>query len=417
MEKTADMDGYMAKRRKRRKWPVILGITIIICVFGGAGTIALKKLPSFFESTKEVIKTVNVKTGNAESVPFEEVKIQEDNVSDGFYYQQLSDEERNLYKEMYQGMLESSPSIYMHSPDIKTLEKISRFIFCDKPELFWCTGEMQVTSYSEYSEIQPVYTYTGEEKEQRQQQIEAAAKECMSGISSEMSEYDKVKYVFEYLVNTVDYNLDAPDNQNIYSALVGKSSVCAGYSRAAQYLLQRLGVECIYVTGMIPQQGAHAWNIVKCGGKYYQMDVTFGDPVFLESESGEQIPEKSINYDYLCCSDAEIMKNHTVDTEVTYPPCTSMDLNYYKLNGMYYEDFQQEQILQNMNQTIYNNENSFTCKFANDTLYQQAHGIILNDLVQKAAQNLLQYYGLDTVQYTYVEDELMNKITIYWNYQ
>ena len=38
----------------------------------------------------------------------------------------------------------------------------------------------------------------------------------------------KIRYVYEYLVNTVDYDENAPDNQNIYSALVGKSSVCAG---------------------------------------------------------------------------------------------------------------------------------------------------------------------------------------------
>ena len=42
--------------------------------------------------------------------------------------------------------------------------------------------------------------------------------------------------------------------------------------------------------------------------------------------------------------------------------------------------------------------------------------MILNDLVQQAAQNLLDYYGLESVQYTYVEDEVMDKISIYWNY-
>ena len=112
---------------------------------------------------------------------------------------------------------------------------------------------------------------------------------ALKGLDGNASEYDKIKYIFEYLVNTVDYNMEAPDNQNIYSALAGKASVCAGHSRAAQYLLQQTGIECIYVTGTIPGQGAHAWNIVKCGGQYYQMDVTFGDPVFLETESGENL--------------------------------------------------------------------------------------------------------------------------------
>ena len=55
----------------------------------------------------------------------------------------------------------------------------------------------------------------------------------------------------------------APDNQNIYSALVGKRTVCAGYARSAQYLLQKMGMECIYVTGTCANGEAHAWNQVK----------------------------------------------------------------------------------------------------------------------------------------------------------
>lgn len=407
----------MARRRKRRKWPVILGILIIVCIFTGLGAAAKMLLPDLFASTKEVIETVKMKTSPLANVPFEEIHVSEDDMSGGYYYQQLGKEEQELYKEMYQGMKEASPSIYVHSPDMKVLEKVSLFIIMDRPELFWCDGQMQVTSYEEYSEVQPVYSCTGEEKDKRQAEIEAAAAACFSGMSTEMPEYDRIKYIFEYLVNTVDYNMDAPDNQNIYSSLVGKASVCAGYSRAAQYLLRQQGIECIYVTGNIQDQGAHAWNIVKCNGQYYQMDVTFGDPVFIEEEGGVKPPEQSINYDYLCCSDAEIMKTHTPDTLVTFPQCTSMDLNYYRLNGMYYEEFQPEQLLQDMNQTIYNQESSFTCKFANDSLYQEAHDVILNDLVERAAQTLLDYYGLESTQYTYVEDAVMDKMIIYWNYE
>jgi hypothetical protein len=407
----------MAKQRKKRKWPVFIGMIVIICILSGLGGAVIKQKSVLFTSAREVIETVKIKTEETSSVPFQEIIIPEKDVAYGYYYRQLSEEEQGLYKEMYQGILNSSPSIYMHSSDADILKKISQFIFYDRPELFWCGGEMQITSYETYAEVQPVYTYTGTEKEERQLQIDNAVEECLNGISSDMTEYDKIKYIFEYIVNTVDYDLQAPDNQNIYSALVSKSSVCAGYSRAAQYLLEKMGVECIYVTGEIPNQGPHAWNIVKCNNQYYQMDITFGDPVFVETENGGNMPEKSINYDYLCCSDAEIMKNHTMDTLVNYPPCTSTDLNYYKLNGMYYEEFRADLLLNDMNESIYNRESSFTCKFANNSVYQQAHDRVLNDLVQQAAQNLLDYYGLESVQYTYMEDEIMDKIVIFWSYE
>lgn len=410
------MAGRKRQRGKKKKLPIVLVISLFIGIFVCFEAAGKRQFPHFFASAKETIEAVKVKVSFGKNVPFEKVMISKGDVDGGCYYQQLSKKEKGLYEEIYQGLLDTRTSIYVHSTDVEELKKISQFIFNDRPELFWCTGEMQVTSTRGYSEIQPVYEYTGAGKNQKQAEIDKAVEECFSGITGEMGEYDKIKYIFEYLVNTVDYNLNAPDNQNIYSALVGKMSVCAGYSRAAQYLLQCLGIECIYVTGEIKNQGPHAWNIVKCDGQYYQMDVTFGDPVFLKAESGETLPEKSINYDYLCCSDAEIMKNHTTDSQVSYPPCNSMELNYYRLNGMYYENFQPDQLLQEMNSTIYHKESFFTCKFANDTVYGKARDIVLNKLVKRAAQTLLDVYGLNEVQYTYMEDSLMDKITIFWSY-
>lgn len=402
----------MARRRKKRIWPGVLAVFISLGVISGSAAVGFKMIPKVVGTTQEVLSQAS-----EERIPFSEMIPAESEVADGYYYQNLSEEEQSVYKEILQGVREDADSIYLHAADADRIGEIYGFLLCDRPELFWCTGEMQITSYSDYSEVQPVYTCEGEEKAARQTEIDAAAEQCLAGISAETSEYDRVKYVFEYLVNTVDYNMEAPDNQNIYSALVNRTSVCAGYSRAAQYLLQKMGVECIYVTGTIPEQGAHAWNIVNCGGQYYQLDVTFGDPVFLQEESGAAMPESSINYGYLCCSDEELFRNHIPDTKVAYPACTSMDLNYYVLNGMYYDTYDSWMLLENMNQSVYNMENSFICKFAGDELYQQAHDDIIDNLLPQAAQNLAAYYGLEWVQYTYVEDDVMDVITVYWSYQ
>lgn len=401
----------MSGRRKRRIWPGIVTWLVAAAVIAGAKEAGSRLLPMLTGADQEVI------TQTAEKqIPFSEVMIGEGEVTSGYYYQNLNEEERSVYKEILQGVREGSDTIYLHSPDAERIGVIYEFLLCDRPELFWCTGELQITSYDSYSEIQPVYSCEGEERSARQAQIDSAVEQCLSGIGADASEYDRVKYVFEYLVNTVDYNMESPDNQNIYSALVNRVSVCAGYSRAAQYLLQKMGVECIYVTGTIPGQGTHAWNIVNCGGQYYQLDVTFGDPVFMQEENGEVMPENSINYGYLCCNDQELLKNHIPDTKVAFPACTSMDLNYYVLNGMYYENYDSGIILENMNQTVYNMADSFTCKFSSDELYQQAHDSMIEDLIPQAAQNLAAYYGLEWVQYTYVEDDVMNVITVYWNY-
>ena len=157
-----------------------------------------------------------------------------------------------------------------------------------------------------------------------------------------MTEYEQIRYIFDYLVKTVEYDSKAPDNQNIYSALVNKRNPCAGYARAARTCLQQAGMECIYVVGDIVGQGAHAWNIVNCEGKYYQMDATFGDPVFLAEEENMSVPQEIVNYDYLCCTDEVIIQTHRADESMGYPVCSSDDLHYYRMEGMYYETFDAE---------------------------------------------------------------------------
>lgn len=50
--------------------------------------------------------------------------------------------------------------------------------------------------------------------------------------------------------------------------------VCAGYSLAYSYLLKRVGIESRYV---VSQAMTHAWNLVKIGGNWYNVDLTFDD--------------------------------------------------------------------------------------------------------------------------------------------
>ena len=54
------------------------------------------------------------------------------------------------------------------------------------------------------------------------------------------SDYEKSKWVYETLINRVDYVADAPDNQNIISVFLNGQTVCQGYSNAANYLFSKI---------------------------------------------------------------------------------------------------------------------------------------------------------------------------------
>lgn len=404
---------YMGRRRKKRGClGFFLCMAALCLIIAAAFSILVRK-----GIEHPIVDQLVVK----EEVPFQEISVEEESLAGKYYYGLLAEEEKQIYKELVQGVKEAVPEIYVHCGDANEANEIFQYVCKDFPEIFWCEGGASSVSYDEgdsgYTAVKPEYNCSIQEIQRKQAEIDAEVTSCLFGISAEASDYEKILYVYEYIVNTVDYDLNAEDNQNIYSVFGNKRSVCAGYSKAAQYLLERLGIFCTYVTGTAGGQEAHAWNLVQCEGAYYYVDTTWGDPVYQQSE-GEDVQEwQNISYDYMCCSDTELFKTHTLDAGISFPPCTSMDWNYYVVNGMYYENFDSQTILKAMNQVISKKGNPVVLKFASGEVYAQARDEVLGDLVQRAAQNLASMYGLSQVQYYYQDEAELSKITIYWQYE
>ena len=256
------------RRRENRflKGCVVLCAVLILAVATGivgmlkdTGFVSKEKLTFFTEQAAPVVKTREVPAGEVE---------------EKFYYQTLNEEEKRVYETILQGIRENQKGINVPMTEAKRVNQIFQFVLNDFPDIFWCSGAAETTAYQipegGYAQICPEYTYEGETKEQMQRKINAETEAFLEQVQEiqSASEYDRIKYVYEYVIRTVDYVADARDSQNLFSALVGKESVCAGYARETQYLLEKLGVFCTYVTGTTRGQ-PHAWNLVRCEGNYY----------------------------------------------------------------------------------------------------------------------------------------------------
>ena len=82
----------------------------------------------------------------------------------------------------------------------------------------------------------------------RQKFLNAAAK-VINGASSLTTDLDKEQYVYKALQNMCVYDENSDMNQSAYSVFINGSSVCAGYSRAFQYIMQQLNIPCYFCTG------------------------------------------------------------------------------------------------------------------------------------------------------------------------
>lgn len=301
-----------------------------------------------------------------------------------YYFTNLNEEERTLYAKIMNGFLEMDTDIKIRT-DQEVLGKLIRMILADHPEIFWTEGSYQFLNYGPYIVLRPDYNCDASVKQQREQEIEAEVVRALEQVQAGTSQYEYVKNTFTYLIDTIDYVADAPDNQNIYSALVNKRTVCAGYAKATQYLLQRMGMTALYVTGNVVDRGDHAWNIVQCDGEYYQVDTTFGDPNFMDynAEQMETLPDEFMHdYYYLCCNDEMMYRDRTVDAELPVPVCSSSTYNYYELNDAYFESYSSD-VIDNLTDSIINGKRYWFCRFSNQEAYQQMFLEIQNGLYSR----------------------------------
>lgn len=262
--------------------------------------------------------------------------------------------------------------------DETDIDRIFQYVLNDHPELFYVEGY----SYTKYTrgekttaiEFSGTYSVDRENAESRYEAIEAAADEILSGLDANADQYTKVKYVYDTIIRNTDYELSAPDNQNIYSVFVNHLSVCQGYAKATQYLLNRLGVECTLVLGTVDTGEGHAWNLVKIDGSYYYVDTTWGDASYRikdsMAESGVTMPE--INYDYLNVTTAELLKTHTLtEGGVPMPACVATEANYYSREGALFSGYDREQMKSLFDRAREQGRDDVTVKCADEASYGQ----------------------------------------------
>lgn len=117
------------------------------------------------------------------------------------------------------------------------------------------------------------------------------------------TDYEKVKAIHDYIIKRTSYDLTLKKH-TAYNALINKSTVCEGYALAAYRMFTDAGIETRIITGTA-DGGSHAWNIVKVEDKWYNIDLTWDDPI---TNTGEQV----LRYDYFLKNTKEF-SDHTRD--------------------------------------------------------------------------------------------------------
>lgn len=109
--------------------------------------------------------------------------------------------------------------------------------------------------------------------------------------SSKTSILEKEKLIHNELIRRLTWDgANSSDKQSSASSLIGDNTVCAGYAAAFSVLMNALGAPTISITS-----DSHVWNQIYLGGKWYNVDVTWDDPLINnQSNTNPELTDEAI---------------------------------------------------------------------------------------------------------------------------
>ena len=240
----------------------------------------------------------------------------------------LTDDERDIYDDTVKNLgrlkdavtLPVDSNVYGRILETIRLEQLS-FNHISTWRLDYATAKQAF-------EVSFSYRLTADEISSMNIAAERAAKDIIAQLKPDMDDYEKLKYFHDYLVLNCESDPEDEYADTIYGALVRKKALCEGYTKAFSYLCNLANIENVIVTGKTTVP--HMWNMVKLGGNWYHVDVTWDKP---NDELHKEYPDV-ILYQYFMVTDSVIKNNHTIVNYPADPPkAYGTEENYFVREG------------------------------------------------------------------------------------
>lgn len=313
-----------------------------------------------------------------------------------YYYNLLSSQEAEFYDRIVNALKERQELELTEEERQMDIEKIYNYVCLDHPEIYYIDGYLIESNEYQNKEIfKGDYYITEEEVQSIEMHLNHYYLACKKNILDSDTDYTKTQKVYEYLIKNTVYDINAPYNQSIVSVAQYGASVCAGYSKMFQYIMNKLNVPTIVVTGNIKDetQTPHMWNASFVDGQWCFVDCTYGEMI--------QNEYVDINYDYLCINEAILAKTHTINNRDELPDCYSDNNNFYTLNGYLVNVYREKEINEIL---LKQNTNKIYIKFKNSSDFKKfKHDYIDEEEIFRV---------IDIKTFVLLENEIQNTICI-----
>lgn len=304
---------------------------------------------SVYSKVKETITDNILSSEDIVEIKYEEYEIRDPQFKS--CYNALNSNQREFYRTIYsisEEMTEGFVKLgYNYSEADEDVNIAYKAFLYDNPEIFWMPkdyilgtagkGEKQKLAIAfDYHKNGKDYSYTVTKKEQAEmkKKLDAVLWKIQKQTDSLHSEYEKEKYINDFLCDSVTYNEKAEFSDTAYGALINGKALCEGYSKAFMLLCNKAGIECELIVGESEGVG-HMWNRVNIDKKLSYVDVTWND------RSEFKI------YTYFNITESQLLSDHTLAplfTEIksdfkkylfnfTKKDCSFTGNTFYEKNG------------------------------------------------------------------------------------
>lgn len=240
-----------------------------------------------------------------------------DNYRRKWYYNTLSYKRKQIYKRLYECALNNNEEC-----DVSDLIVTQQDVYVaywafdyENPQFLTLGSGYEITFVdsrvsNKVKTVKILYGRTADEIEQTL--FESRAEDVLEAARALDSDYERLKYIHDWIVNNTVYtNTGAVTESEADSVIIYGEALCEGYSKTFMYLAQSLGYQCICSVGVANLE-KHMWNMVKIGGAWFNVDVTWDDP---KNSDGTQ----TLRHDYFLINDAQIRLDHRVERPVMLP--------------------------------------------------------------------------------------------------
>ncbi|MCI9545742.1 MAG: hypothetical protein HFH60_03495 [Lachnospiraceae bacterium] len=172
---------------------------------------------------------INISQPALIEIPDMEVSLQNlpsNEIEGGFYYNQLNDKEKENYNRILTGCKNFETKIPISDISLDSFYKVQTAFNYDNPQFFWTLSYTVSITSDTHIPVFVNYEISENDKEMFLK-LNDLGERIIKDIPEEYTDFQKIKFIYDYIVSSTTYDIASINNQDIRSVLLEHSSICA----------------------------------------------------------------------------------------------------------------------------------------------------------------------------------------------